>query len=206
MCSLLSVVRDYGIPLASGSIMVSITTISVVTARCIAVKSSNAARGNRSPGSSRWMLSTRAIFVKRDSLSVGRMPLRSGMSNMGVHRGGDEKTPGWGPGLYRNGAVVSCHICNAAMVPVVDFGPMPLANGWHDPDRREPLALVYCQTCHLYQISHILPPDVLFADYSYRAGTAGMQRAMFAEPASVIQGRLNLGGGGRGIGIRGERG
>ncbi len=76
----------------------------------------------------------------------------------------------------------SCRICRAELELVIDFGERPLANGFSDP-APQPLALVICPDCGLYQSGHVVEPDELFSNYPYRSGTGGMQDGMFAELA-----------------------
>lgn len=98
----------------------------------------------------------------------------------------------------------TCRICANEAKPVIDFGPMPLANGWHDPARLELLTVLYCSACQLYQLGHVLSSDTLFADYDYRAGTSSMQRMVFADLAGNAVRRLNIGGDDRVIDIGGN--
>jgi nucleoside-diphosphate-sugar epimerase len=68
-----------------------------------------------------------------------------------------------------------CRSCGRpALEPVLDLGPMPLADGFrtaaalNGDEPRHPLELARCPHCHLVQILETLPGDVLFdADYLY---------------------------------------
>ncbi len=67
-----------------------------------------------------------------------------------------------------------CRSCGTRdLVPVLDLGPMPLANALlasAPPDESEPrypLELVFCPSCALVQITETLPPATLFGHYSY---------------------------------------
>jgi len=68
----------------------------------------------------------------------------------------------------------ACRNCgNANLETVLDFGPMPLANALltsdqlDAPEPRYPLALAFCSTCYLAQITHVVAPELLFRDYAY---------------------------------------
>jgi SAM-dependent methyltransferase len=70
--------------------------------------------------------------------------------------------------------VAACRGCGAANPEVVlDLGQMPLANGLltrerlSTPEPRYPLALAFCSTCYLAQITEIVPPETLFREYAY---------------------------------------
>jgi len=67
-----------------------------------------------------------------------------------------------------------CRSCGqAATVPVLDLGRLPLANRLlreDELDRPEPryrLELALCEGCSLLQITETVPPEVLFRDYAY---------------------------------------
>jgi hypothetical protein len=66
---------------------------------------------------------------------------------------------------------IGCAICHEPAPVIVDFGPQPLANGFADPTRVEPLTLARCRHCDLYQLSSQVPPQELFVDYAYRTGS-----------------------------------
>jgi SAM-dependent methyltransferase len=68
----------------------------------------------------------------------------------------------------------SCRNCGAIeLETVLDFGEMPLANGLltaeqlDEPEERFPLALAFCPSCSLAQITHTVAPEILFRDYAY---------------------------------------
>ena len=70
--------------------------------------------------------------------------------------------------------MAACRGCGAPNPEVVlDLGDMPLANGLLSredlsrPEPRYPLALAFCSTCYLAQITDIVPPEVLFREYAY---------------------------------------
>ncbi len=79
----------------------------------------------------------------------------------------------------------SCRVCYANLEDVIDFKERPLANGFLEPKEAYPLALAACEDCGLYQLKHVVEPNVLFADYIYNAGSGGMQQQMFADLAKA---------------------
>lgn len=78
-------------------------------------------------------------------------------------------------GLAVSEPIETCRVCGGDhLEPVLDLGPMPLANALHDTkielgDRGErfPLALVRCDDCTLVQITETVSPEHLFSDYVY---------------------------------------
>ena len=67
-----------------------------------------------------------------------------------------------------------CRSCGSAgLAPVLDLGPVPLANRLlrreelELPEPRVPLELVVCSTCGLAQINETVDPAVLFRQYPY---------------------------------------
>ncbi len=67
-----------------------------------------------------------------------------------------------------------CRSCNAGtLIPILDLGTTPLANGLlslsdlEQPENRYPLNLVFCPACALVQITETVPPEQLFSEYVY---------------------------------------
>jgi len=99
----------------------------------------------------------------------------------------------------------SRRICRGCGTPglqtVLDFGDMPLANGLlteaqlDQPEPRYPLALAFCSTCYLAQITHIVAPDQLFRDYPYFSSTSDTMVQHAREIADRLADRLGLGQG-----------
>jgi novobiocin biosynthesis protein NovU/D-mycarose 3-C-methyltransferase len=90
----------------------------------------------------------------------------------------------------------TCRGCGAATLELVlDYGPMPLAGAFPradelDDERAYPLHLVVCSGCGLAQVPQVVPQDVLFRDYRYRASVP-LARHFEAYADSVPQ-RLGL--------------
>ncbi|MCU1283246.1 MAG: class SAM-dependent methyltransferase [bacterium] len=97
---------------------------------------------------------------------------------------------------------VTCRACGAGgLVPIVSLGAMPLANSYLDKsapardERRYPLDLVRCSTCALVQITEVIPPEILFRDYSYLSSySTTMLQHVEALVARLVRERA-LGGG-----------
>lgn len=84
-------------------------------------------------------------------------------------------------GFSHNPAVrpSTCLVCGGEDRPLVlDLGSTPLANAFVKeedlaaPEASYPLELLFCQTCGLMQLSEVVPPEILFADYIYMSGTS----------------------------------
>ena len=68
----------------------------------------------------------------------------------------------------------ACRICGEGNGPcILDLGWTPLANALlasaalDAPEPTFPLRVVLCQGCALLQLTHVVPPEVLFHDYPY---------------------------------------
>lgn len=62
------------------------------------------------------------------------------------------------------------------MKPIIDFGNVPLAGGFHKAsstaadlaaEKLYPLEICHCEDCHLVQVNNAIPGEVLFKDYFY---------------------------------------
>lgn len=75
----------------------------------------------------------------------------------------------WGPALAPEGVKTSDN--GQRLIPVVDLGLQPLANNFRsDRDEREgfaPLKVLFCPNCSLAQLSVVVRPEILYADYCY---------------------------------------
>ena len=89
-------------------------------------------------------------------------------------RGADGDT-GLDPKFAADAAKVSCISCkHHGLLPILDLGPMPHANGVLEPALLEckeslvPLRLGYCPECSLVQLLETRPPEEIFGeDYCY---------------------------------------
>ena len=70
-----------------------------------------------------------------------------------------------------------CRVCDAGDLELIlDYGAMPLAGGFVSADDSRasetyPLSLVRCLDCTLLQVPNTVPPDRIFAEYSYASST-----------------------------------
>ncbi|MCB9799358.1 MAG: class I SAM-dependent methyltransferase [Candidatus Omnitrophica bacterium] len=90
-----------------------------------------------------------------------------------------------------------CRYCDSLLPEsFLDLGSMPLANNLprkEDLDKKEfecPLSLVHCPSCHLIQLSHAVPADLMFSHYLYVSSTTKTFREHFAAYAKDVRGRL----------------
>lgn len=69
---------------------------------------------------------------------------------------------------------------------------MPLANSYVNPEEINkpefvcPLSLVRCTKCSLIQLTHVVPPDLMFAHYLYVSSTTPTFRKHFSDYADSI--------------------
>lgn len=89
--------------------------------------------------------------------------------------------------------MASCHGCGAQDLEVVlDLGNMPLANGLlaaedlAKPEPRYPLALAFCSSCCLAQITQTVPPEILFREYAYFSSVSDAMVEHAGELVSMI--------------------
>lgn len=85
------------------------------------------------------------------------------------------QSPGVGHLTARQTECLACG--EEALVPCLDLGDQPPANLLAQTEADEvspvPLALQRCGRCGHGQLSHVVPPDLLFRHYLYRSGTSG---------------------------------
>lgn len=80
---------------------------------------------------------------------------------------------------------LSCRVCGAHLPQnFFDLGSQPLANSLldspNDAEQAYPLALTMCRDCTLVQLTHTVPPEILFTEYVWVTGTSAAARA-YAE-------------------------
>ena len=90
-----------------------------------------------------------------------------------------------------------CRYCDSRLdKPFLDLGISPLANSLPligEESLEEftcPLQLVKCSTCHLVQLSHVVPPKMMFSDYLYVSSTTQTFRNHFASYAKSLRSKL----------------
>lgn len=93
--------------------------------------------------------------------------------------------------------VEACRVCGASrFAPVIDLGPMPLANSFlprealERPEPRYPLTVIRCVDCGLVGLSVVVDPAEMFQTYLYVSGTSDTMRRHFAESAAEITRRF----------------
>ena len=96
---------------------------------------------------------------------------------------------------------MTCLVCGqSALVPVMSFGDMPLANGLlreadlDKPEPRFPLELVFCEPCALLQITESVDPELLFGEYAYFSSYSTTMLEHAAELAERLISERGLGG------------
>lgn len=76
--------------------------------------------------------------------------------------------------------LTKCLCCGGELVPLMDFGPMPLVNTYSVTDRF-PLAVNRCLTCCHVQLSEAVDPHLLYSDYAYCSGTGRTAADFFKD-------------------------
>ncbi len=88
----------------------------------------------------------------------------------------------YGKGRFVNGG--KCLCCNADVVPLVDFGSMPLVNTY-SVKTKYPLAVNRCPECYHLQLHEYVDPDVLYRYYTYCSGTGRTAHDYFRDFARM---------------------
>ena len=95
---------------------------------------------------------------------------------------------------------MKCKICNDFVEEIIDFGPMPIANGFlnqeqFDSEKFYPLRLGVCVRCKMVQLIHPVPPDKLFHDnYAYISTSSLAMQRHFELVAKSIKSKMPPGG------------
>ena len=90
----------------------------------------------------------------------------------------------------------NCRYCKEVLpAPFLDLGYSPLANSFLPKEERGeefkcPLSLARCPRCGLIHLSHVVPPDLMFAHYLYVSSTTQTFKKHFAEYAKSAKKRL----------------
>lgn len=94
----------------------------------------------------------------------------------------------------------ACLGCSSPLsAPFLDLGETPLANALVSPERIEipeprfPLAVAYCERCHLVQLTDLVPPERLFDEYAYFSSFSETFLAHAREMADTLTERCALG-------------
>jgi len=101
-------------------------------------------------------------------------------------------------------SLIRCQSCGSSRLrTVADFGSQPLANALVPPDRAGdpdplyPLHVRRCESCLLVQLHPIVPPEAMFADYSYFSAFSDTWLSHCARLAGAMVQRFGLDGGSR---------
>lgn len=91
----------------------------------------------------------------------------------------------------------NCRYCEKPLrKSFLDLGAVPLANSYVRPEdagKEEfkcPLSLTVCGHCRLVQLTHVVPPDLMFSNYLYVSSTTKTFREHFANYAATVKAKL----------------
>jgi hypothetical protein len=94
-------------------------------------------------------------------------------------------------------STLGCRSCGAKpLSPILDLGTTPLANQLVTAEKNEPrfpLAVAYCTSCSLLQITETVPPEALFSEYVYFSSFSDWMLAHAKELTARIAGERRLG-------------
>lgn len=88
--------------------------------------------------------------------------------------------------------MAECLICKTHIEPFIDFGPMPLANGFLKEDQFEEeyffnLSVAYCPTCHMVQLVEQPDQEQMFHEnYAFYSSTSKLMAVHFKEFAELV--------------------
>lgn len=92
--------------------------------------------------------------------------------------------------MTRYTTIDGCRLCKGDLQDVINFGEMPLANGYtrtaDEPTELYPLTLVRCQSCGHYQIKETVDPEILFSNFLYASGDSPTLVGHFAKYAEDV--------------------
>ncbi len=80
--------------------------------------------------------------------------------------------------------LIECLCCRGPLVPLIDFGPMPLVNTY-EVKEAFPLAVNRCVSCCHLQLSQFVDPELLYRNYTYQSGTGQTALDFFTEFARI---------------------
>ena len=91
-----------------------------------------------------------------------------------------------------------CRLCSGEIVQVIDFGKMPIANGFIDKKDLDKeyffnLSAAYCVECSLFQLIEMPDPKILFsANYAYHSGESNSMQQHFKDISNLLIDKYNL--------------
>ncbi len=90
-------------------------------------------------------------------------------------------------------AINKCRICGSAKIyPFLDLGSMPIPNGFLSKDELKnkeysyPLGASVCENCWLVQLTHVVPPEIMFKNYLYIPSTSKTMLEHFKALANEV--------------------
>lgn len=86
---------------------------------------------------------------------------------------------------------MKCKICKSKIHQIIDFGPMPIANGFvadiSKDKYRFDLSLNFCPNCYMVQIGEVVKPTLMFNDqYHFLSSTSQAMEKHFKNVADEI--------------------
>jgi methylation protein EvaC len=88
--------------------------------------------------------------------------------------------------------MTNCLGCGSSVEPLLDFGEMPIANGFLKEEEFKiepffPLSVGFCNECALVQLTEVIDPSKLFhEEYAFFASTSVRMREHFSEMADQV--------------------
>jgi hypothetical protein len=97
-----------------------------------------------------------------------------------------------------NAELKTCRCCGSAKLsPFFDLGRQPFANSLlkteDQPEESYPLALTFCDDCHLVQLTYTADPEVLFSNYVWVTGTSSTARRQAVKFCDDVLARFPAG-------------
>jgi len=99
----------------------------------------------------------------------------------------------------KTGLQENCRVCGSRnLKKVVSLGKTPLTNSLLSKDELTkeeemfPLEMMYCEDCHLCQLSYVVPPEKMFKEYLYVSSTTSTTRNHFENMVQSIIHNFNL--------------
>ncbi|MBI4362201.1 MAG: methyltransferase domain-containing protein [Euryarchaeota archaeon] len=95
----------------------------------------------------------------------------------------------------------SCRVCRGKNLETfLVLGPQPLSNNFlkkeqlGGPEPFYPLDVCFCPACHMVQLTHVVPPEVMFSEYAYITSSSRTMPIHLAELAGDVTRRFGLDG------------
>ncbi len=99
---------------------------------------------------------------------------------------------------FENYKKKECRYCDSTLPEAfLDMGIMPLANSFIEKNKKDqaefvcPLSVTRCTTCGLVQLTHVVPPELMFSHYLYVSSTTRTFKEHFAQYAGQVKNLLH---------------